>query len=127
MFRLFSDVFTPKRALAIRHFLFEWGALLWMVPLILAVLLFLVQFAGRKHVFEGFVLADVQFTSDMTSKSSGTRYLFAVKMPNGEAVSLSTDNLSVANSFVHTACVEVRRYSDNGQKHYRLAPMAKCE
>ncbi|MFZ1727389.1 MAG: hypothetical protein WBO29_08025 [Albidovulum sp.] len=118
--------FDPEKALNIRIFLFRWGALLWLGPFAIVVLALSFYLSNRDHELDGFVLGDVQFAADFSSET-GARYTIVVKMPDNSVVTLSTRDLSLASSAIDKACVEVRRFSDNGNRRLRLAPMRECQ
>ncbi len=67
-------------------------------------------------------------SSISTTQNSGRHQTtFAIKLPDGNVVQVTTQNLPLAMKVVETACIEVRRYVDTDKRKWRLVSPHNCE
>lgn len=125
--RILNALFGPDRTLTIQLFLHQWGHVLWLIPTLLILGIWAIKFIGREHTFKAYIKAHVQFSTTTTTEEYGNRYVFVVQIPEHGTARLTTKNLSLALTIIDTACVEVRRFKDNGKPRFSLAPIEKCD
>ena len=126
MLDLLSKIFGPHRAVSIFVFMQNRGiALLAGIAFVAVVGALLFLNSPRRHEHVSFLTLPV--ITVVSSGGNSARGLVAtLRLPDGEPVTVTTTDATISATVTETACVEKRRYLDNGEFRYRLKSPDHC-
>lgn len=126
MLDLLSRIFGPHRAVSIYVFVQRRGlAVLAVVGFVTLISALFILNRPREHEPVAFLTLPV-ITAFPVGKDFSTGVIATLRLPDGESVRITSTEGPVALTVTQTACVEKRRFVDNGEFRYRLKMPRNC-
>jgi len=126
MLDILSKVFGPHRAVSIFVFMQTRGlAVLLAIAFVAVVSSLLFLNRPREHEPVAFMTLPV-ITAVPVGKDFSTGVIATLRLPDGEIISVTSTEGPIAATVSATACVEKRRFVDNGEFRYRLKLLHNC-
>jgi Tfp pilus assembly protein PilZ len=115
-----SKIFGPHRAVSIYVFLQNRGlALLALAAFVIGVSALLILNRPEKHEHMAFLTVPVITTTSIGNQLKNG-LIVTIRLPDGEALTVTTTEGEVAATVTATACVEKRRFVESGKFRYRI-------
>lgn len=126
MLDLLSRILGPHRAVSVYVFLQNRGLAILAAIGFAAIIGFLfLSTDHEEHRHEAYMTVNVISTAPVGTDIS-TGLIASVRLPDGEAVTITTTEGEVAATVTATACVEKRIFVDSGDARYRLKLPRYC-
>ncbi len=126
MLDILSKVFGPHRAVSIYVFVQRRGlAMLLAIGFVAVVSSLLFLNRPREHEPVAFMTLPV-ITAVPVGKDFSTGVIATLRLPDGQSISVTSTEGPIAATVTATACVEKRRFVDNGEFRYRLKLLHNC-
>jgi hypothetical protein len=126
MLDILSKVFGPHRAVSIFVFMQTRGLAVLLAIAFVAVVSSLLFFnRPREHEPVAFMTLPV-ITAFPVGKDFSTGVIATLRLPDGQSIRVTSTEGPIAKAVTATACVEKRRFVDNGEFRYRLKLPRDC-